>query len=118
MTDETDLDAFAFGASDPDEDAARARVLRLVRTVGLETAVAALLELAADKKAPAAARGAASRTILEMAGALTWRDRAAAEVTKNPAEMSGEELQAAITKLQCRQRPRRAAGGESDAVFG
>lgn len=118
MTDEADLDAFAFDASDPDEDAARARVLRLVRTDGLEIAVTALLELAADKKAPAAARGAASRTILEMAGALTWRDRAAAEVTKNSAEMSGEELQAAIAKLQRRRRPKRIAGEESNNVFG
>ena len=118
-TDETDgFGGLDFDDASPEENAARERMLRLARTVGIEQAFNALMELAADGKIPAAARGAAARTILEMAGALNWRDRAAAEVTKNPAEMSGEELHAAIAKVQRRQRPRRAAGEGSDGVFG
>lgn len=97
-----DEPAFGFfdGPLDDAEAAARAHVLHLARVEGAEIAYRALKDIASDKKGAAAARGAAARTILEMAGALNWRDRAAAAPQKPVSEMDGNELKAAIAASQ------------------
>ncbi|MGA0563670.1 hypothetical protein ACO2RV_14595 [Ancylobacter sp. VNQ12] len=116
MTDGT----LSFGNAeefDGDEEAARARVLHLARTEGLEHAYKALVAIAGDGTSPAAARGAAARTILEMAGALNWRDRAAVETSKSPAEMDGMELEAAIQRARRRARGRKDTSSSGEGVF-
>jgi hypothetical protein len=67
-------------------------------------ALAALRDVASDKRAPAAARAAASRTLLEHAGAI-GRLQTLGDRTKKPlSEMSAGELRSEIERLQATRR--------------
>src|SRR6188768_2271976 len=66
-----------------------------------DVALSALLEVAANNKAPAAARAAAARTMLEAIGAIgRLQDLARLDESKrNAAEMSPEEISNEISRL-------------------
>lgn len=104
MTDDIKNDYSYADAEDMDVDDVRAEVAQLAQTEGLRVAYSTSISIALDEKAPAAARGAASRTLLEMAGMLNPRDRAAAEaVRKDPSEMTGAEINAVLEDLMRRR---------------
>ncbi len=127
MTEEFDYDDTEVDPDDFEIDDARAEIAQLARTEGLRVAYATALAIAGDKQAPAAVRVAASRTLLEIAGMLSPRDRAAIEAAaKGPSEMTAEELSAAIDRLERRRvagnAPRKDAAAasrraKSDSVF-
>ncbi len=85
-----------------DDDDARDEIARLLRGKGLRVAVGAAIDVAADPKAPAPARATAAGLLLRAAGMF---DRSRDDgLTKEPHEMTPEELQRAI--LEARRRSR------------
>ncbi|OWK18894.1 hypothetical protein AJ88_03190 [Mesorhizobium amorphae CCBAU 01583] len=75
------------------------RVSLRLRTVGLESAVEALINVCADKASPMPAKATAGVALLRANGMLV--DKAGgARKTKDPSEMSGDELQAEIDRLK------------------
>jgi len=92
------------------------RVSLRLRTVGLESAVEALINVCADKASPSPAKATAGVALLRANGMLL--DKAGSgKKTKDPSEMTGDELQAEIDRLKRTARevvePERnlAAGG-------
>jgi hypothetical protein len=71
-----------------------------------DIAMSALLDVAADKQAPAAARAAAARTMLEVHGAIGRnQDLAKLDEHRSLAEMSPGEINEEIARLS-RKLPR------------
>jgi len=115
MTDDTDYDDPYASFDDAETDRVRAEIAHLAQTEGLRVAYSTAVDLARDKQTPAAARGAAARTLLEIAGMLNQRDRAAAEaVNKEPSEMSFAEVQAELRRLGRRRRARNRSAQLND----
>ncbi|MBZ9936649.1 hypothetical protein LB518_10110 [Mesorhizobium sp. BR1-1-16] len=107
MTDDIDYDDPYASFDDAETARVRAEIAHLAQTEGLRVAYSAAVDLARDKKTPAAARGGAARTLLEIAGMLNQRDRAAAEaVNKDPSEMTPAELHAELRRLGRLRRAR------------
>ncbi|UCI08678.1 hypothetical protein [Mesorhizobium sp. B1-1-8] len=75
------------------------RVDRRLRTVGLESAVEALIAVCTDKAAPMPARATAGVALLRANGVLVDRS-AGGKKGKDPSEMTGDELQAEIDRLK------------------
>ena len=99
--------------SDNDLKHVREHVLR----EGAGVAYRALLDVAADKKAPAPARATAGVAILRAAGLFSTSADGAHE--KEPHEMSPEELSAAVAKMraQIAEHDRRAATPGDHGLF-
>lgn len=75
------------------------RVSLRLRTVGLESAVDALIAVCTDKGSPMPARATAGVALLRANGMLV--DKAdGGKKTKAPHEMTGDELQAEIDRLK------------------
>ena len=95
----------------------RNAVLQLARTEGLKVAYETAMELCREKSTPGQERAAMVRTILEIGGVLNYRDREASEIKKQPHELSGEELEAAVAKARERLAKRSdAAPARIDAA--
>lgn len=99
------------------DEALRADIVRRARTEGVKTAYESALAVCRDPNAPAAAKASSQRTLLMVGGLLDRNDRNAS-VTKDPADMDGDELrQATEAALRKRQRAVAAAkptGGAFD----
>ena len=65
-----------------------------------DTAINALVEVAEDSKAPAAARAAASRTILESLGDIGRLQEVARQAEKPLNEMTAREIDEELVKLK------------------
>jgi hypothetical protein len=65
-----------------------------------KTAIQALVEVAKDKSAPAAARAAASRTLLESLGDIGRLQEIARQSEKPLNEMTAQEVDAEIDRLR------------------
>jgi hypothetical protein len=90
MTDETErLDA---GAVD---------LLRRIRTEGVELAYETAINICRDPKAPAPAKATAVTTLFRVAGYFGKTD---GDENKQPHEMSAEEIEARIRRLQQRRQ--------------
>ncbi|MFB9983049.1 hypothetical protein ACFSQQ_28640 [Mesorhizobium kowhaii] len=75
------------------------RVDRRLRTEGLESAVNGLIRVCKDEKSPAPAVATAGVALLRANGVLVDRS-SAGKKSKDPSEMSGDELQAEIDRLK------------------
>lgn len=80
-----------------EEDAARARAIRKLRTRGLEAAVNALIDVAEDKKAPANSRAAAASALARGNGLYGSTSneppKALHEMTAAELKRAGEEIE-------------------------
>lgn len=94
--------------AEADSHDGREAILRQARTDGLKVAYETAMELCREKTAPAQARAAMVRTILEIGGVLDFRDRAVNSAKKQLHEMDGEELEAAAAEVR-RRIARKAA---------
>jgi uncharacterized sporulation protein YeaH/YhbH (DUF444 family) len=65
-----------------------------------QTAIQALVEVARDKTAPAAARAAASRTLLESLGDIGRLQEIARQAEKPLNEMTAQEVEQEIARLK------------------
>lgn len=83
---------------DDEDDRRRAAVVRRARVEGVEVAYESALSVCRDPKAPAQARAAAQRTLLQIGGVLDYRDRERID-DKDPADMDGAELEALVRRL-------------------
>ncbi|WP_181182099.1 MULTISPECIES: hypothetical protein [unclassified Mesorhizobium] len=89
------------------------RVSLRLRTVGLESAVEALIAVCTDKGSPMPARATAGVALLRANGMLV--DKAeGGKKSKAPHEMTGDELQAAIDRLKRTAREVRNPSAEAD----
>lgn len=84
-----------------EEDAARARAIRRLRTRGLEAAVNALIDLAEDKSAPANSRAAAASALARGNGLYATTGN---EPPKALHEMTAAELKAAGEEIERERR--------------
>ena len=85
----------------------RRNLLQRIHTEGVEAAFEASLAICQDPSAAAPARATASSTIFRVAGYFERKDAGA--MSKEPHEMSAEELAEEIRKLESRR-----AGGSVD----
>lgn len=74
-------------------------LLQRIQTEGVEAAYQASLAVCSDPKAPAPARATASATLFRVAG---YFDRSERGETKQPHEMTSEELASEIKRLAVR----------------
>lgn len=84
-----------------EEDAARARAIRRLRTRGLEAAVNALIDLAEDRSAPANSRAAAASALARGNGLYATTGN---EPRKALHEMSAEELKREADEIERERR--------------
>ncbi|KAA3447127.1 hypothetical protein C7I87_28125 [Mesorhizobium sp. SARCC-RB16n] len=75
------------------------RVSLRLRTVGLESAVEALINVCVDKGSPPPAKATAGVALLRANGMLVDKAGSGKKV-KDPSEMTGDELQDAIDRLK------------------
>ena len=96
---------------DKREIASRRRaLLERIMTEGAEAAYGAALDLCRDKTAPSQARSAAANSILRAGGYFDRQDDPAR--VKEPHEMTPEELDAAIARLE-----QQSKAGDDDGIF-
>lgn len=93
-------------------DALRAAIAEDARTQGALAAYRSALEICDDPKASPSARASSQRVILDMAGFLDRSEREANR-TKDPSEMSADEIDAAVRRL----RGHRALLSDNDGAF-
>lgn len=121
VTDAEDRYAYLF---DLDGDELRDEIIQLARTEGVLSAYLSAIRLCNDPKAPAQAQSNAQRTLLTIGGLMDHRDRPSAITDKEPGEMTGEELQAAVAeyaktigKPTTKQPPKRAMASPPPSPF-
>ncbi|MDG4903495.1 MULTISPECIES: hypothetical protein [unclassified Mesorhizobium] len=99
------------GKKDETPEALFERVSLRLRTVGLESAVEALIAVCTDKGSPMPARATAGVALLRANGMLV--DKAdGGKKAKAPHEMTGDELQAEIDRLKRSARQVQAGTAE------
>lgn len=94
-------------------DAVQHDLLERIRTEGVEAAYEASLAVCRDTKAPAPARATASATLFRVAG---YFDRQQDHGEKQPHEMTGEELAAAVDEITGKLQPGAAHDVDLDAA--
>ena len=94
-------------------DARRRALVTKIQTEGAEAAYQAALAVCLDAKAPAPARATCATTLLRAGGYLNVKPVDAEE--KEPHEMSGAELSAAIEAFEVMQSLRESGGDADDA---
>lgn len=90
-------------------------LLRRIHTEGVMVAYDACIDVCRDAKAPANARQAAAATLFRAAGYFGQHEK---QQTKEPHEMTAEEIQREIADLSDRITGKAARSDDDDDMFG